>query len=175
MSDLTPPMASTDPTKAALLAALRTQRQHVLGALEGLDSAALHRPVLPSGWSCLGLVQHLALDVERWWFRLCMLGESVADEWTAAMESGGWTVDPRLAPAAVLDLYRDEIQRADVVIARTALDAAPAAWPGDPSDDWQLPDLRTTMLHVITETACHAGHLDAARELLDGQTWLILS
>jgi hypothetical protein len=28
---------------------------------------------------------------------------------------------------------------------------------------------------VIAETACHAGHLDAARELLDGQTWLILT
>ena len=34
--------------------------------------------------------------------------------------------------------------------------------------------LRDTVLHVITETACHAGHLDAARELIDGQTWLIL-
>jgi hypothetical protein len=31
------------------------------------------------------------------------------------------------------------------------------------------------MLHVITETACHAGHLDAVRELIDGRTWLILT
>ena len=31
------------------------------------------------------------------------------------------------------------------------------------------------LLHVIAETACHAGHLDAARELIDGQTWLILT
>jgi len=28
------------------------------------------------------------------------------------------------------------------------------------------------MLHVITETACHAGHLDAVRELIDGRQWL---
>jgi len=28
---------------------------------------------------------------------------------------------------------------------------------------------------MITETACHAGHLDAARELIDGTTWLVLS
>ena len=28
------------------------------------------------------------------------------------------------------------------------------------------------MIHVITETACHTGHLDAARELIDGTTWL---
>jgi Protein of unknown function (DUF664) len=27
---------------------------------------------------------------------------------------------------------------------------------------------------VITETACHAGHLDAVRELIDGRTWMVL-
>jgi hypothetical protein len=31
------------------------------------------------------------------------------------------------------------------------------------------------MLHVITETACHAGHLDAVRELIDGRTWMVLT
>jgi hypothetical protein len=35
--------------------------------------------------------------------------------------------------------------------------------------------LRRIILHVITGTATHAGHLDAARELLDGETWLIQS
>jgi hypothetical protein len=29
------------------------------------------------------------------------------------------------------------------------------------------------MLHVITETACHAGHLDAARELIDRRQWMV--
>ena len=32
--------------------------------------------------------------------------------------------------------------------------------------------MREIILHVITETAVHAGHLGAARELLDGGTWL---
>jgi hypothetical protein len=54
---------------AMLLSYLNVQRNHVLGILEGLDEEALRRPVLPSGWNCLGLVQHLALDVERFWFR----------------------------------------------------------------------------------------------------------
>ncbi|MFD0606098.1 hypothetical protein [Streptomyces aureus] len=27
----------------------------------------------------------------------------------------------------------------------------------------------------MTETACHAGHLDAARELIDGRRWLVLT
>jgi Protein of unknown function (DUF664) len=31
------------------------------------------------------------------------------------------------------------------------------------------------MLLVITETAVHAGHLDAARELTDGRQWLVLT
>ncbi|MCX5414452.1 DinB family protein [Streptomyces sp. NBC_00059] len=30
-------------------------------------------------------------------------------------------------------------------------------------------------MHVITETACHAGHVDAARELLDGRRWMVLT
>jgi Protein of unknown function (DUF664) len=32
--------------------------------------------------------------------------------------------------------------------------------------------VREVILHVITETAVYAGHLDAARELIDGRTWL---
>jgi hypothetical protein len=31
------------------------------------------------------------------------------------------------------------------------------------------------VLHMITETACHAGYLDAARELIDGCQWLVLT
>jgi hypothetical protein len=30
------------------------------------------------------------------------------------------------------------------------------------------------MLWVIWETACHAGHLDAVRELIDGRQWIVL-
>jgi hypothetical protein len=30
-------------------------------------------------------------------------------------------------------------------------------------------------VHVIAETACHAGHLDAARELIDGRQWVVLT
>lgn len=61
-------MPSTPSTESkTLLAYLNAQRAHVLGILEGLEEEALRRPVLPSGWSCLGLVRHLALDDERFW------------------------------------------------------------------------------------------------------------
>jgi hypothetical protein len=40
--------------------------------------------------------------------------------------------------------------------------------------DWKLSTVREVILHVIVETACHAGHLDAARELLDGRQWFVM-
>jgi uncharacterized damage-inducible protein DinB len=159
-----------DAVRAMLIAHLQAQRDHVLGALVGLSDDDLRRPVLPSGWSCLGLVQHLALDVERFWFRSVVGGEEVelpdGDE--------GWTVGTDVAASEVLDLYRDETARADAVIAATPLDADPAWWP-DFFGDLPPRSMMRTVMHVVTETATHAGHLDAVRELLDGRTWLVLT
>ena len=42
--------------RSVLLATLDAQRKHVLGALEGLSEDDLDRAVLPSGWTCAGLV-----------------------------------------------------------------------------------------------------------------------
>jgi hypothetical protein len=61
----------------ALLSSLATQRDHVLGILEGLSEEDLRRPMLPSQWTCAGLVHHLAIDVERFWFRAVVAGEKV--------------------------------------------------------------------------------------------------
>lgn len=36
----------------------------------------------------------------------------------------------------------------------------------------EVTDLRRIVLHMIEETARHAGHLDIVRELLDGKTGL---
>ena len=155
----------------ALLSSLSKQRAHVLGILEGLPEEALRRPVLPSGWTYLGLVQHLAIDVERFWFRHVVSGEP--DD-SAETLTNAWQVGSEVPVDAVLDGYRREIERANEVIAATPMDAAPAWWP-DFFGDFRLEDLEAIMLHVITETACHAGHLDAARELIDGRTWLILT
>ena len=156
----------------ALLSSLNDQREHVLGALEGLPGEALRRPVLPSGWTCLGLVQHLAVDVERFWFRRVAAGEPLDD---VAEPANAWEVAPDVPAEAVLGLYRREIELANPIIAATPPDAAPAWWPDELFGDWRLHDMREIILHVIAETACHAGHLDAVRELIDGQTWLILT
>jgi hypothetical protein len=154
-----------------LLDTLTSQRRHVLGILEGLSDEDLRRPMLPSGWTCLGLVQHLALDVERFWFRAVVAGEP--------METGGddnaWEVGPQVPADTVFNLYRKEIELADAIIAGTDPDAAPAWWPEDLFGSFRLENLREVMLHVITETACHAGHLDAVRELIDGRKWMVLT
>jgi uncharacterized damage-inducible protein DinB len=153
-----------------LLAFLTGQRRHILGALDGLDDESLRRPVLPSGWSCLGLVNHLALDVEQFWFRAVVAGErAVIDD----LSDDAWRVDPATPADEVFARYREEIQCADAIIAATPLDAAPAWWP-DFFPNFRLDNLGEVMLHVITETACHAGHLDAARELIDGKQWMVL-
>jgi len=138
----------------------------VLGVLNGLPEEDLRRPVLPSGWTCLALVRHLAVDDERFWFRAVAAGEPLPLD-----DDTGWQPDPHESAAAVLDLYRQEIAASDVVLAGLDLNTPPARWP-DYFEHWRLRDLREIVLHVITETAVHAGHLDAARELLDGRTWM---
>jgi Protein of unknown function (DUF664) len=155
----------------AFLSSLTDQRDHVLGILEGLSDADLRRPVLPSGWTCLGLVRHLAIDVERFWFRSIMAGQEVEPR---ESDAAVWQVSPDEPAEDVLGLYRREIDLANAVIAVTPLDTPPARWPDD-WPDWHLRNLRETLLQVITETACHAGHLDAVRELIDGRTWLVLT
>ena len=162
------PTIGTETT--ALLASLDAQRRHVLGILEGLSQDSLRSPVLPSGWTCLGLVRHLALDVERFWFRGVIAGEQIdLDDGDDAV----WQVAADEPAETVFDLYRREIELANVIIAATAPEATPAWWP-DFFPNFRY-DVRQTILHVITEAACHAGHLDAARELIDGRTWLVLT
>ncbi|MFC4036357.1 DinB family protein [Streptomyces polygonati] len=159
----------------ALVGALEAQRRHVREMVDGLDEEALRRAVLPSGWTCLGLVRHLALDVERFWFRGVVAGEPEVLDWLARGPENAWRVGPEVPADSVLDLYRRETALADAVILDTAVDAAPAWRPEGPSGGWQPGTLRDVLLHVITETACHAGHLDAVRELIDGRKWLVLT
>ena len=157
--------------KDALLASLNSQREHVLGVLAGLSEDAQRQPVpLPSGWTPLGMVRHLALELEQFWFRGAVAGEQI----TLTSGDEAWQVPVDLPGAAILDLYREEITKANAIIAATTIDAMPKWWP-DFFTNFPPRPLRKTMLHVITETAAHAGHLDAARELIDGGQWLVLT
>lgn len=155
-----------DGEKAALRWFLQAQRDSVLAILAGLDEQALTTPVLPSGWTPLGLIEHLGY-AERHWFQEVALG--TADPLPFDNE------DPPLVtsrPAEqVFAFYRAQCVRGDEVLAATPLTAAPIGKHGDDLDG-EITDLRRIVLHMIEETARHAGHLDAVRELLDGVTGL---
>ncbi len=74
-----------------------------------------------------------------------------------------------------MEEYRAAADRADAIIADMGLDDPPR----QPEKWWaeaglSFPNLRAVLVHVIVETATHAGHLDAARELLDGKQYLAL-
>ncbi len=166
------PTQSQDSEHEMLSAYLASQRRHVIGILDGLDDEALNSSALPSGWTPLGLVQHLALDVERFWFSCVMAGDP--DEIARLDEvDNAWVVAQGTSPAEVLERYRTETARAVRVAESMSLDQAPAWWP-EFFGDWRLDNLREVMLHVLAETATHAGHLDAARELIDGRQWRVL-
>jgi uncharacterized damage-inducible protein DinB len=160
--------------REVLLACLDDQRQHVLGDLEGLDEEALRRPVLPSAWSCLGLLGHLTNDVERFWFRCVVAGEQDAIAETMSV-SNAWEVAADRSAADVLGAYRDEITKSNAIIASLRLDAAPAWWPEGLFGSWTLETMREILLHVIVDTATHAGQLDAVRELIDGKQRLVIT
>jgi hypothetical protein len=161
------------PDRALLLGSLAAQRAHVLRQLDGLSEEQLHAPVLPSGWCCLGLVRHLTLSDERYWFDVVVAGGSL-DYWPEG-DDADWAVGRDEPAEGVVDAYRAAVARSDDIIAGRRF----ADPPERPEDWWDeagldFPDLRSIVVHVLVETSVHAGHLDAARELLDGHQHLVL-
>jgi uncharacterized damage-inducible protein DinB len=159
---------------SALRTRLDAQRHHVLGIIDGLGEPDLRRSVLPSSWTILGLVRHLTLDVERFWFSAVVAGDQDAIDGLAAGDAA-WQVSADVSGAEVLQTYLEESARANHIIDSVPLDAKPLWWPTEQFGDWRMESLREIILHVMVETACHAGQLDVVRELLDGQQWLVLT
>ncbi len=162
-----------EPDRALLTRHLAAQRGHVLSQLDGLTDGQLRAAVLPSGWTPLGLVRHLTLSDERYWFEVVVAGGSL-DYWPEG-ENADWRVGDDEPAAGVVEAYRTAISVSDGILAATPLDAPPVrpeAWWAEAG--MPFPDLRSIVLHVIVETATHAGHLDAARELLDGRQHIVL-
>lgn len=98
-----------------LLRALKRQREHVLGAVDGLGTDDLRRHVLPSGWSCIGLVNHLSLDAERFWFQAVIDGDQIAIDEVLASTDNAWNVSAGEPVEAVLHRYRTNFDHGDGV------------------------------------------------------------
>ena len=71
----------------------------------------------------------------------------------------------------VLAAYRREVAAATASVDGLPASTPPAWWPEGAWGGWRLATLAEVLVHVVVETSTHAGHLDAARELLDGAVW----
>jgi len=159
-----------DKDDQALLDFLHAQRNVVLSIVAGLDEEAWHRSVVPSGWTPAGLVEHLG-GAEWHWFQGVVAGKHPEP---APGDEDLPPYDPMAAfvsnepSAEIIGFYREQCASSDAVLAVTPLSAQPRGKHGVPGQD-EPPDVRWVVLHMIEETARHAGHLDIARELIDGQ------
>ncbi len=137
-------------------------RETLLWKLESLSDDQLRRRLVPSQTTLLGLVKHLAY-VERSWFRMGFNGEDLPAPWTETDPDPDFRIEPGETAASIVAFYRDEIARSRAIVAASSLDDV-ARRPG------KRYTLRWILLHMIEETARHAGHADILRELTDGAT-----
>ncbi|HEY7433153.1 MAG TPA: DinB family protein [Streptosporangiaceae bacterium] len=172
--------ANQDDESRMLLGFLQYQRDAVLKIVKGLPEEAWQTPVVPSGWTVAGMVWHIA-GAEYHWFQNVTTGgrekqpsdddhpdEEEEEEVEEYDPYAAFTCD--LPSADIIAGYRDVCRRSDEVLAVTPLSAAPRGAHTDP--ELEVPNVRWIVLHMIEETATHSGHLEIARELLDGKTRL---
>jgi uncharacterized damage-inducible protein DinB len=144
----------TSDERELLLRWLRFLRGAVIRKVEGLsDSQArwTDGKLIP----LLGIVNHLT-HVEWRWIDGGILGQ------VTSRSEAEFAPGPELTLPAALAAYRERAAATDATVMATPLDRPCLSEPGA--------DLRWVLLHLINETARHAGHADATRELLDGTT-----
>jgi uncharacterized damage-inducible protein DinB len=123
------------------------------------------RIMTPTGLSPLGIVKHLG-DVERRWFRLRFAGEDVVTLRTDDDPDADFRIDPSDTVASVLDFYGASAADSRRITDGASLDAMSVS----DSPHYGRVSLRWILVHMIEETARHAGHLDLMREQIDGKT-----
>ena len=153
---------------AALLAGyLDYCRDGVLRKFEGLSDKEARHSRLPSGWTPLGLLKHLAY-MERRWFRWGFAAEQVDQPWgDQPLNEGEWYVEPGETVDEVKAFFREQCAHSRAIAAKGSLDDRAAAG-GRFATAEDAPTLAWILFHVLQEYARHLGHLDIARELADG-------
>jgi uncharacterized damage-inducible protein DinB len=149
--------------KESLQVALDRHRDAVVWKLEGLSDDDLRRPMVPSGTNLLGMVKHLA-SVEYSWFCETFGRETEPLPLDDDDPEADLRVGPGETTADVLAFYARARAAADQVIADLDVDDTGTPWFGE------TVTLRWVLIHVLEDTARHAGHVDIVRELIDGAT-----
>jgi len=165
-----PPLHATE--LEMLSAFLDHYRATILTKVEGLTQAQLAHAHPPSTLTLGGLLKHLAF-VEESWFEEDLLGWPRREPFVDV----DWDADPdwefRTAaddtPEWLVARYEEACARSRAVVAQVGdLDAESVAFSRRRPDEHFT--LRWILVHMIEETARHAGHADLIREAVDGVT-----
>lgn len=160
---LGPVLARTGDERAVLTSFLDFHRAVLLRKLRGLSDADARRRLVPSATTLVGLVKHLTL-VERNWFPT-LLAPEPGDVYLTSEEDAvaSFTLDEQETIVGLTEAYERACARSRKVAASVDLDhVVPHPQLGEVSVRWIL-------VHMIEETARHAGHADILRELTDGE------
>ena len=156
--------------RADLVQTLDTHRAFLRFTVRDLtDEQATSRPTA-SALTLVGLIRHVARQEDAW-AQFAVSGPEAFG--TAAQNAEEWAAEWRLAPgetlASVLSGYEEVARRTDELVATLDLDASHPL----PEAPWFEPgavrSVRRVFLHIVAETAQHAGHADILRESIDGQ------
>jgi uncharacterized damage-inducible protein DinB len=160
-----PPVADE---RTGLLAYLAQHRYVLRIAAYGLTDEQARETPTRSSLSVGGLIKHVAAT-ERYWIDLVrQRGTSSGDDYTANFRLG-----PDESLADILSVYDEVAAETERVITSISDLHQPVPIPkGVPwfPQDIEAWSVRWVLLHLITETARHAGHADLVRESIDGAT-----
>ncbi|MEU5389326.1 MULTISPECIES: DinB family protein [Kitasatospora] len=166
------PITDLTGERADLLAALDKQRGFLRYTVRGLTDEQARQRTTVSELTLGGLVKHVA-GVEERWLRFAVGGAEAMHAEGAPHDADSWAEQFRMLDGETLDVllerYRAVAEHTDNLVATLDLDseqALPAAPWFEPGAVWSV---RRVLLHVVAETAQHAGHADILREALDGQ------
>ncbi|RBY80601.1 hypothetical protein DQ238_08475 [Geodermatophilus sp. TF02-6] len=167
---MTTPTTTLSRERADLVETLDRHREFLRFTVRGLTDEQATRRTTVSELTLAGVIKHVA-STEATWTRFIEGGpEAMSAGWTPEAWAREWRLEPGETLADVLARYEEVARHTDELVATLPdLDAdhpLPEAPWFEPGARWSA---RRTFLHIIAETAQHAGHADVLRESLDGQ------
>jgi uncharacterized damage-inducible protein DinB len=156
-----------------LLAYIAQQRDGVRNAAYGLTDEQARLVPTAGSLSVGGLVKHVANTEQGWIDTILQRDRGGSPEERESRYEDNFRLGPDETLAEVLARYEKVAQQTEAVVAGiTDLGQAVPVPKGVPwfPDDVEAWSVRWVLLHIIEETARHAGHADIVRESIDGAT-----